>query len=82
VNQVVPASDVMGEALRLAEEICANSPLGVRATKALMVETARGDAAGGWAHVDQEKGLVFSSNDAHEGATAFVERRQPVWTAT
>jgi 1,4-dihydroxy-2-naphthoyl-CoA synthase len=25
-------------------------------------------------------GTVFSSDDAKEGATAFVERRQPRWT--
>ena len=25
---------------------------------------------------------VFNSNDAKEGATAFVEKRDPVWTGT
>jgi enoyl-CoA hydratase len=25
---------------------------------------------------------VFASNDAREGATAFTEKRDPVWTGT
>ncbi|MFB4298757.1 enoyl-CoA hydratase-related protein [Actinomadura sp. NTSP31] len=71
VNRVVPAGRVREEALALAARIAANGPLGVAATKKLMRERRWGDP--------QEVGRVFGSADAMEGATAFAERRPPVW---
>ena len=32
-----------------------------------------------WSLHGQLQGSVFSSEDAREGATAFVEKRPPVW---
>ena len=31
---------------------------------------------------DEWQPKVFGSNDAREGATAFIEKRDPVWTGT
>jgi enoyl-CoA hydratase len=81
VNRVVPPEDVMPTAIELAGRIAANGPLGLAATKeliraaALDVEAATKRSAE-WATV------IFSSNDAREGATAFVEKRTPQWTGT
>lgn len=72
VNAVVPADRVLPEALALAQRIAANGPLGVAMTKKLMRECRWGEPA--------EVESVFRSADAIEGATAFAERRQPVWT--
>ncbi|HEX3842152.1 MAG TPA: enoyl-CoA hydratase-related protein [Acidimicrobiales bacterium] len=82
VNRVVPPEQVMPEALQLADAIAANSPLGVRATKALMRATAQAGSEGLWAMVDRAKDEVFTSNDAKEGSTAFIERRSPHWSGT
>ncbi|WP_344283722.1 enoyl-CoA hydratase-related protein, partial [Actinomadura napierensis] len=71
VNRVVPAGRVREEALALATRIAANGPLGVAMTKKLMRERRWGDP--------QEAGRVFGSADAMEGATAFADRRLPVW---
>jgi enoyl-CoA hydratase len=36
----------------------------------------------GWALQTEVLPTIFTSNDAKEGATAFAEKRAPIWTAT
>ena len=79
INRVVPADKVVVEAVALAERVAANGPLGVRATKKLMRMAAVEPAADVWAIHGELQGKVFASEDAREGATAFVEKRPPVW---
>ncbi|GAA3204527.1 enoyl-CoA hydratase-related protein [Actinocorallia longicatena] len=74
VNRVLPADQVLPEALALAERIAANGPLGVAMTKKLMRQSRWPDRA--------EAASVFGSADAREGARAFAERRPPTWTGT
>ena len=76
VNRVVPAAEVMDTAMQLAAAITANGPLAVQATKQLMWEEIGEDNA---AHVGKVTAHVFQSEDAREGATAFAEKRAPVW---
>ena len=78
VNRVVPADRVLDEAMALAARIAANGPLAVRATK----ELVRASVAPGADLVARRKELqqeVFSSDDAREGAAAFLEKRDPDW---
>jgi len=70
---------VLDEAVALAEAVAANGPLGVAVTKRLVRAAAVEPAATVWALQDQLQPAVFDSLDAKEGATAFVERRAPVW---
>jgi len=79
VNVVVPPEEVMGAALRMAMRIARNGPLALRATKEL-VRTASTDLARAKELQDSWQPQVFGSADAREGATAFIERRDPVWT--
>jgi enoyl-CoA hydratase/carnithine racemase len=76
INRVVPSANVMDSALELAGLINANGPLAVMATKRLMKEELGEDRAD---HIRAETRGVFASEDAHEGATAFAEKRAPVW---
>ena len=79
INKVVPADKVLDEAIALAEKIASNGPLGVQATKKLLRMAAFEPAADVWSLHGELQGKVFSSEDAREGATAFVEKRAPVW---
>jgi enoyl-CoA hydratase len=71
VNRVLPTEEVLPTAKALATRIASNGPLGVAATKKMMRERRWPEPA--------EIDAVFESEDAQEGARAFVERRAPVW---
>ena len=78
VNTVVSPDHVLPTALGFAERIAANGPLGVAATKEL-VRLGVTDAARAAERLRELQPVVFGSEDAKEGATAFVEKRPPVW---
>jgi enoyl-CoA hydratase len=77
LNYVVPADEVMGKALEIAEKIARNGPIAVKAIR----KSAR--ACLGLAERDALKleneisGPVFQTEDAKEGPRAFMEKREP-----
>jgi len=77
VNRVVTADQLLPTALELAGKIAANGPLGVQLTKKLM---RQGVAAPGAKATPEEIQSIFGSDDAREGALAFMEKREPNWT--
>ena len=79
VNRVVPAARVVDEAIGLAERIGRNSPTAVRATRQLIRDAVEATEAEGWRLTAQGAAEVIASGDTLEGATAFVEKRDPVW---
>jgi len=79
INQVVPPEQVLDAAIALGERIAGNGPLAIQATKKL-VRLAATDTEKAWELHAELQPKVFNSEDAREGATAFVEKRQPVWT--
>jgi enoyl-CoA hydratase len=79
VNRVVPADQVLDSAVELAERIARNGPLGLQATKELL-RLAVTDAGKMLERQAELQPSVFASDDAKEGATAFIEKRDPVWT--
>lgn len=78
-NRVVPAGQLMTEALAWAGELTAKAPLALRYAKEALnnaVEESLGDT------ISREAGLqhlCVTSDDATEGVSAFVEKRAPVW---
>jgi enoyl-CoA hydratase len=81
VNRVVPADAVVDEAVALAERITENSPTAVRVGRRLMRDAVDLSEAEGMARTLELVPEVFESGDAIEGATAFAEKRDPVWNA-
>lgn len=79
VNRVVPAGRVVDEALALAGTIAENSPIAVRLSRQLVKEAVELDEEAAWKRTGELAVEVFSSGDAIEGATAFAEKRPPVW---
>jgi enoyl-CoA hydratase/carnithine racemase len=82
VNAVVPADRVVPEAIALAERIGENSPIAVRNSRQLVREAAELSEEQGWARTFELMMPVFESGDSIEGATAFAEKRLPVWRST
>lgn len=79
VNRVTAEGGALAGALDLARVIAANGPLAVAATKRIARSSADWSAAEGWTRQREVAGPVFSSDDAREGASAFAEKRPPVW---
>lgn len=77
---LVPEGQVFDAALVLAEQIAKNAPLATAASKQVIRES------GDWTLTDQFKRQhdivqpIRASNDAKEGAAAFAEKREPVWS--
>jgi enoyl-CoA hydratase len=78
VNRVVPPADLLETAIGLAQTIAANGPLAIRMTKELVRRAVLDDPKRGWATPD-EFTAVFASEDAKEGAMAFLEKRPANW---
>jgi enoyl-CoA hydratase/carnithine racemase len=81
INQVVPPEQVLETAVALAERIARNGPLAVKVTREI-VRTASTDLEKARGMATEWQPKVFGSNDAKEGATAFIEKREPAWTGT
>ena len=79
VNRVVDDGKALEEALALAMRIAANAPLAVMATKQIAHHGGDWPAAERWDEAARLMRPVFTSADAREGASAFAEKRAPVW---
>lgn len=75
VNRVVPAEEVMAEALSLADVVCRNGPLAVRTAKEIAVRALSLETRFA---LEYSMSLpLYASRDAQEGPAAFMEKRQP-----
>ena len=80
VTRLVPADDLQGAALDLAETLCANSPFALEMTKQVLIANA--DAAGldqAIALENRTQILAGTGGEFTEAVTAFAERRAPSW---
>jgi enoyl-CoA hydratase len=79
VNRLVPDGTALEAALVLASEIAANGPLALIATKRIITESADWSHDEAFAKQNAIADPIARSQDAIEGATAFAEKRSPVW---
>lgn len=80
VNRLAESGQALAVAMEMATTIAANGPLAVQTAKAVISESRN------WRPEDRfdlqrpRIAHIFTSADAKEGATAFAEKRPPVWT--
>jgi len=79
VNRLAEPGAAVDEALALADELAKNGPLALVAAKRILQEQYDWSTAEMWARQGEIAGPVMSSEDAKEGASAFKEKREPVW---
>jgi enoyl-CoA hydratase len=79
VNRLTDSGAALDAALELANQIVKNAPLALIASKEILQKAVDWSEDEGWAKQGEISGPVFTSEDAREGATAFAEKREPVW---
>jgi enoyl-CoA hydratase/carnithine racemase len=77
VSHVVPPEELMPRAEEIANTICGNGPLAIRAIKESVTRGLQMPMDQGMALEDMFSMRVWSSEDAREGPRAFAEKRQP-----
>jgi enoyl-CoA hydratase len=79
VNRLAEPGSAVEVALELAERLARNAPLALAASKRILQEQFDWSSSEMWEKQGAISGPVFSSEDAKEGASAFKEKREPVW---
>jgi enoyl-CoA hydratase len=79
VNRLAEPGGALDAALELAEQIAQNGPLALAASKRILTEAVDWPEAEFFERQGEIAGPVMGSEDAREGATAFAEKRPPVW---
>jgi enoyl-CoA hydratase len=79
VNRVTEQGGAVDAAIELAAAIVRNGPLALDATKAILQQQFDWDEGDFWQRQRELADPVYASDDAREGATAFAEKRDPVW---
>jgi enoyl-CoA hydratase len=79
VNRLTEPGQALAGAMELAAAIAANGPLAVRASKRILAESPSWPANEAFDRQREIAQPVRESDDAREGATAFRDKRTPVW---
>jgi enoyl-CoA hydratase len=80
VNHTFPLDSYMAEAIKLAKEIAAFSPVAVQLAKEAVNRSFETHLEEGLAFERKSFYLTFASEDQKEGMKAFVEKRTPSYT--
>jgi len=80
-GRVVPRAELLSEARRLADRLCAGAPLAVRAVKEMAYRGQDLPWADAVRMGETMRRYVHASEDAAEGRAAAAEHRPPRWTA-
>ncbi|MCA1592983.1 MAG: enoyl-CoA hydratase/isomerase family protein [Acidobacteria bacterium] len=77
VNMVVPAADLEGKTMEIANRIAEKSPVALRMAKEAVKLASRSTLDEGLRREIDLFALCFSSEDKDEGVRAFLEKRKP-----
>lgn len=81
VNTVVPLAELESEGVAWAHEILAMSPTAIRFLKSAFLVVTDG-LAGLQEFAGNATGLYYTTDEAHEGSRAFLEKRKPDFSAS
>ncbi|PSL32054.1 enoyl-CoA hydratase-related protein [Chitinophaga ginsengisoli] len=79
INRVVPVELFLKEAIQLASEVAALSPLAVKMAKESVLKSFDSSLEEGLHFERKNFYLLFASEDQKEGMQAFVDKRTPVF---
>ena len=79
LNRVVPAGDLMEEAMAMAQQIADNAPLAVQTFKELAYRGLNMSSQDISALTYQMYDALLLTEDSKEGPKAFAEKRKPQW---
>jgi methylglutaconyl-CoA hydratase len=79
VTQVVPADALDAAVQAFTEQLRAGGPDAVASTKELLRRVPVMDREAAFAWTAEKSAALFSSEEAREGMTAFLQKRQPTW---
>ncbi|WP_068176309.1 crotonase/enoyl-CoA hydratase family protein [Mycobacterium sp. UM_CSW] len=79
VSELTESGAALAGAQQLAQRIAVNAPLALARVKKVLRETQGLDDAEAFTRQDKDAHGLLDTEDAHEGALAFAEKRAPVW---
>jgi enoyl-CoA hydratase len=79
VNRLAEPEHALEVAVELANQVCANAPIAVRASRKVVLEGTHAADEVGWKLSFEGMAQAMGSEDFSEGLTAFIEKRPPAW---
>jgi enoyl-CoA hydratase len=79
INRIAPGSELVGEAVALAEELAAKPPLTLAAALAAIHRGMDASIEDGLAIEEAAFARIVPTHDAREGVAAFLQKRRPVF---
>ncbi len=79
VSELTEPGAALAAAQELAHRIAVNAPLALAKVKTVLRDTQGLNDTAAFARQSEDAHSLLDSEDAHEGALAFAEKRAPVW---
>jgi enoyl-CoA hydratase len=79
VGELTPSGAALAAAQELAKRIAGNAPLALAKVKQVLRETQALNDTEAFKRQGEAASSLLTTEDAHEGALAFAEKRAPVW---
>jgi enoyl-CoA hydratase len=79
VSELTASGGALAGAHELARRVAVNAPLALAKVKQVLRETQGLNDVEAFKRQDEDARSLLDTEDAHEGAVAFAEKRAPVW---